>query len=120
MRFAAAIAALIVAGLACAAPQSEPLPSPSPRVATGGILRIGIVERPPDFNDPYPYDYHDPKWAFGALFRCCLLRTLMSYTGSPASEGGSVPRPDLAAGPPEISPDGLTWTFRIQPDIRYA
>ncbi len=54
------------------------------------------------------------------LFRCCLLRTLMSYNGQPTSEGGAELRPDLADGLPEVSPDGLTWTFRLKPGIRYA
>ena len=31
-----------------------------------------------------------------------------------------MPQPDLAAGEPEVSPDGLTWTFRLKPGLRYA
>jgi len=52
------------------------------------------------------------------LFRCCLVRTMMSYDvgGSPDLR----PVPDLAAAPPEISTDGLTWTFRLREGIRYA
>ena len=44
----------------------------------------------------------------------------MSYNGQPTSEGGAELRPDLADGLPEVSPDGLTWTFRLKPGIRYA
>ena len=54
------------------------------------------------------------------LGRCCLLRTLLSYNGQPTGQGGGVLRPDLAATLPEISPDGLTWTFRIREGIRYG
>jgi peptide/nickel transport system substrate-binding protein len=61
--------------------------------------------------------YEPTSWE---LFRCCLLRTLMSFNGQPTSQGGAELRPDLAAGMPEVSPDGLTWTFRIKTGIRYA
>ena len=44
----------------------------------------------------------------------------MSYPGRPTEEGGTVVQPDLASAVPEVSSDGLTWTFRLRPDIRYA
>jgi peptide/nickel transport system substrate-binding protein len=53
------------------------------------------------------------------LFRCCLLRTLMSYRGA-AGPAGAEPVPDLAAGPPQVSSDGLTWTFRLRRGLDYA
>jgi peptide/nickel transport system substrate-binding protein len=66
----------------------------------------------------------DPQRAYDALswelFRCCLLRTLYSYNGTPTDGGGAEPRPDLASGAPEISADGLTWTFRLRDGLRYA
>jgi hypothetical protein len=31
-----------------------------------------------------------------------------------------VPQPDLASAQPEISTDGLEWTFRIRPGLHYA
>jgi len=54
------------------------------------------------------------------LFRCCLTRTLMSYSGRPTSQGGADPRPDLAAGLPTVSADGLVWTFKLKRGIDYA
>jgi peptide/nickel transport system substrate-binding protein len=54
------------------------------------------------------------------LFRCCLLRTLLSYNGRPADQGGTQLRPDLAGGMPEVSSDGLTWTFHLKRGIHYA
>ena len=66
----------------------------------------------------------DPQSAYDyggwELFRCCLLRTLYSYSGRPTEEGGAEPRPDLAIGPAEVSADGLTWTFRLRQGLRYA
>ncbi len=87
----------------------------SPR---GGTLQAAV----PDFSaadvdlDPQRA-YNSSAWE---LFRCCLLRTLYSYNGKPTAEGGAVARPDLAAGEPDVSPDGLTWTFRLRAGLRYA
>ncbi len=58
-----------------------------------------------------------PGWE---VSRCCLLRTLFAYPGLPGPEGGARIAPDLAAGFPEVSADGLTWTIRIKEGIRYA
>lgn len=91
-----------------------PSPDPTPR---GGTLRIAAP-------DSTPLIELDPQRAYGALewelMRCCLLRTLYSYNGRPKEEGGGEPRPDLAVGPPEVSADGLTWTFRLKQGLRYA
>lgn len=66
--------------------------------------------------------YYDPTefFAFSPLWRCCLVRTLLSYDGRPTDEGGADLHPDLAAALPDISPDGLTYTFRLKPDVHYA
>jgi peptide/nickel transport system substrate-binding protein len=54
------------------------------------------------------------------LFRCCLLRTLLSYNGRPTGQGGTELRPDLAAALPTVSADGLTWTFQLKHGLHYA
>jgi ABC-type transport system substrate-binding protein len=53
------------------------------------------------------------------LSRCCLARTLLAYPGLPTLEGGTILHPDLAAGEPDVSSDGLLWTFNLRPDVRY-
>lgn len=69
---------------------------------------------------------NDPQFQGGfqsALFeveRCCLLRTLLSYNGRDISDGGATLRPDLATSLPQISSDGLTWTFHLRTGIRYG
>ena len=113
MRRSLACLALVVL-VACAASS----PDAAPRSAApqrGGTLRVGAV-------DPVFFDL-DPQREFAGntweLFRCCLLRTLMSYTdrnGLP----GTQPQPDLAAGPPAVSLDGATWTFHLRPGLHYA
>jgi peptide/nickel transport system substrate-binding protein len=65
----------------------------------------------------------DPRDEFNAgtweLFRCCLLRTMMSYDVS-GDTSDLRPIPDIAAAPPEISTDGLMWTFRLREGLHYA
>ena len=90
--------------------------------ASGGTLRLGL----PTWTTVFSYgDYElDPQATYffdrWELFRCCLLRTLLSYNGRPTEDGGAELRPDLAAAMPDVSPDGLTWTFRLKPGIHYA
>jgi hypothetical protein len=86
--------------------------STSSQPLKGGTLRVGMTT--PD------YSAMDPQqWDGWELFRCCLLRTLMSYDGSDGPTG-TQPQPDLASGPPEVSVDGLTWTFHLRPDVHHA
>lgn len=129
------IVAVAVLVAACSSPAPTPSPSaiPTNDVAglTGGTLRVGMdiadyesfqLDRdadPPRFNHAW-----DPSttWATEPfeLFRCCLLRTLMSYNGLSTSEGGAELQPDLAKEPPKISADGLTWTFTLRANLTYA
>jgi peptide/nickel transport system substrate-binding protein len=78
-------------------------------------------------NDPSPDAVPkglDPQTTFSPdiyeVFRCCLLRTLLSYSGRPTGDGGALLRPDLAEALPQVSPDGLTWTFRLKRGLRYG
>src|SRR5438094_9256614 len=43
----------------------------------------------------------------------------MSYDGT-GGPSGTEPKPDLAARPPDVSTDGLTWTFHLRPDLHYG
>jgi len=82
----------------------------------GGTLRVATDASPAVWWDPAGYSGDSP-WG---LYRCCLLRTLMSYSGRPAVEGGADLEPDLASEIPVVSDDGLTWTFRMREGLRYA
>lgn len=90
----------------------EPAPSRGP---VGGTLRLGMSVGSFWGMDPRD-EWSATTWE---LSRCCLLRTLMSYDVSGATPDLR-PVPDLAVAPPEISADGLTWTFTIRRGIRYA
>jgi peptide/nickel transport system substrate-binding protein len=93
-------------------------PSATPRV--GGTLRVGLPAA--GDNGPITDIYVDPHRWFGPeeLVRCCLARTLLSYNGRPTADGGVVLRPDLAESLPDVSADGLTWTFELRDGLRYG
>ena len=124
----AAVVTLLLAGCASSsAPEPSASPSDLPR---GGILRLAV---PHDIIPPSALASSDAGMANNALDpnflpwydsqelqRCCLTRTLLGYAGFPTDRDGTVLRPDLAASLPEVSADELTWTFHLQPGIRYA
>jgi len=83
---------------------------------SGGTLKLAQTADVDVAFDP-TRSYYSVTWQY---YRCCLLRTMMSFNGRPTEEGGAVARPDLAAAEPEVSADGLTWTFSIKPGINYA
>lgn len=95
--------------------------SPDVSALRGGTLRVAI---PPGFLDNLAF--LDPQRPFSVfsfepeLFRCCLIRTLLSYSGRPTGEGGTALRPDIASEMPQVSRDGLTWTFQLKEGLRYA
>ena len=92
--------------------------SPTPDTAnlSGGTLRMAMLADVSAAFDPQK-EYYSVTWEY---YRCCLLRTLMSYEGVPTDEGGADIFPDLASGEPTISDDGLTTTFQIKPGLMYA
>ena len=96
-----------------------PAPSPTALPPTGGTLRVAIVENGTEALPGSPY-YDPGLYTYSPLNRCCLVRTLLSYKGGPLEEGGAELRPDLAEDFPEVSADGLTWTFTLRAGLRYA
>ena len=83
---------------------------------SGGTLKLAQTADVDVAFDP-TRSYYSVTWQY---YRCCLLRTMMSFNGKPTEEGGAEARPDLAAAEPEVSADGLTWTFSIKPGVNYA
>lgn len=82
-------------------------------IPRGGTLRVGTTTNSPTL-DPQKNYY---EWE---TYRCCLLRTLLSYPGRPASEGGNDLHPDIASAMPTVSKDGLTWTFHLKDGLHFA
>lgn len=130
MRRAGGIAVGIVAALlASACTNSGPGGATSRTDALrGGTLRVGVLN---DIGlnacqltlcggawDPQTGISED-VYSF-EIERCCLLRTLYSYNGQTSRSGGTIPRPDLAVTQPQVSNDGLTWTFPLKRGLRYG
>jgi peptide/nickel transport system substrate-binding protein len=119
LRVIAVVTVLSLVGAACGG-DDEPsggngTPSSSENLE-GGTLRMAQLADVTAAFDPQK-EYYSVTWEY---YRCCLLRNLMSYQGVPTDEGGADIFPDLAAGEPEQSSDGLTWTYQIKPGINYA
>ena len=122
--------ALVVASSCSLAPSDLPSPSPTAAPQSGGTLRIVMPSDQLSFGkfvvaepDPASLDPHlDAFSAYDTweLMRCCLTRALVSNNGRATEEGGARMHPDLASEMPEISADGLSWTFRLKQGLRYA
>jgi peptide/nickel transport system substrate-binding protein len=84
----------------------------NPSTRRGGTLRL-VSSADVDSLDPARTYY---VWVW--LLQRMLNRTLMAYPGEPGP-AGLVPVPDLALAPGEVSADGLTWTYRLRPGVRY-
>jgi peptide/nickel transport system substrate-binding protein len=110
------LASVALVLVACTGTITEEDTSITSRPWHGGTLRIGVAMDRVGMLDPQRSYW----FAQAELFRCCLVRTLFSYLGVPTQQGGAELRPDLAASMPEVSEDGLTWTFRLRRGIRYG
>jgi peptide/nickel transport system substrate-binding protein len=82
----------------------------------GGTLILAISADVDKAFDPAK-EYSALSWE---IFRCCLTRTLLSYPGVEADEGGNELKPDVATDLPEVSEDGLTYTFHLKQGLHYA
>ncbi|MGH2634777.1 MAG: ABC transporter substrate-binding protein [Actinomycetota bacterium] len=119
----AVVLTLALIAAACGGDSTEESPEPGTggsgatgELPTGGTLRLALVSDVQEAFDPQK-EYYGVAWA---MYRCCLLRTLLSYNGRTTADGGAEVQPDLAAAQPEVSADGLTWTFTLKPGIAYS
>jgi peptide/nickel transport system substrate-binding protein len=119
LRVPAVVAVFMLAAVACSGGETT---STSPTAQTSNLPRGGtlLVETNADIATS-GFDPAKEYWQLSfQIFRCCLLRTLMTYNGLDINHGGAEIRPDLAAAPPTVSDDGLTWTFKIKSGIHYS
>jgi len=118
LRVIAVVAILGIVAAACGGGTADDVTetqTPSEELA-GGTLRMAMLADVTAAFDPQK-EYYSVTWEY---YRCCLLRTLMSYEGVPTDEGGAEIFPDLAVDDPTVSEDGLTSTFQIKPGLMYA
>jgi len=116
-----ALVVILIALAACSTSKPRLAGDTTPR---GGVLRIEMpmtdnsrfASGDPQALDPQ-IEYEADSWE---LFRCCLLRTLLAHSGHTTTDGGAELRPDLASSMPDVTPDGLTWTFHLRRGIHYS
>ena len=108
----------IVVGLVAAACHSggttHPNASGSPHA--GGVYRTAVE----DFGFTGAFDptgeYVQTGWA---ILNQLLLRNLVNYRHINGG-AGNVLYPDLATSMPDVSKDGLTFTFHLQPNVKFG
>jgi peptide/nickel transport system substrate-binding protein len=101
----------IGAGL-CAAAVMWPEASGAERTAEGGTFRISVTDF--DYVDP-ALAYHTGSWAVLRL----TCAGLVGYPDKPPQEGYRIV-PEVAAGWPDVSADGRTYTFTIRRGFRFS
>ena len=85
----------------------------NPSSAKGsGTIAFGNSSAP-DSTDP-GNTYYAYMWNFTRLY----VMPLMTYKSCPGKCGLQVV-PDLATGPGVVGDNGLTWTYHIQPDVKF-
>ncbi|MEA2486085.1 MAG: peptide/nickel transport system substrate-binding protein [Actinomycetota bacterium] len=127
--FAALVLVLCLLTASCTS--ASPASGSAPQVS-GGILRVGVLTDAltENFYSSCVFTFSgaagDPQFNASSqsllfeLDRCCLMRSLLSYNGRDISDGGATLRPDLATSLPDVSSDGLTWTFHLRQGIHYG
>ncbi len=84
----------------------------NPSSAKGGTINFGNSNTPESL-DPGNI-YYAYEWNFSRLY----TMPLMTYKSCPGQCGLQVV-PDLATGPGQVSDNGLTWTYHIQPNVKF-
>ena len=79
---------------------------------TNGTIAFGNTSTP-DSTDP-GNTYYAYMWNFTRLY----TMPLMTYKSAPGAAGLQVV-PDLATAPGAVSDHGLTWTYHIQPNVKF-
>ncbi len=88
---------------------------PAPEVAgakKGGTLTVPYSTTPADM-DPSAQFYQDT----GIIMTRLTMRSLTQFV---QRDGKQVLVPDLATDLGQVSADGLTWTFKLKPGIKYS
>ena len=119
---AAAAAALTLLMSGCQSTSDEPTETQefnaavgqvyNPSDYKGGTLKFAISE---DWDSVDPGDtYYGLSWNLVRLY----ARSLVMYKPVPGPEGLEL-TPDLAESLGEVSDDGLTWTYKLRPGLKF-
>jgi peptide/nickel transport system substrate-binding protein len=105
-RAACLVLGLALIGTACLPPQRHS----SGNGVRGGTLRVVSAL----FATGLDTALYSPPFARA------YARTLYGYNLAGPPDQATVPVPDIAAGPPQLSADRRTYTFTLRPGVRYA
>lgn len=118
---AALFCALALTAAACGGDDDPTTPGASGSQDTNKGLKKGGTLKLANLKDLSHYDtnqaYEVRAWGYHMR---ATTRQLLSYENTADKAKRDVPVPDLATGDPEISSDGLTYTFEIKNDVKYA
>lgn len=92
-----------------AAQEEIPGPPLDENAQRGGTLRVGLSQEPNSLDSILAYNSEAWRMAFQ------LYSGLMTYDYDP-----QVPVPDLAAGMPDVSDDGLEYRFTLRSGLRFS
>jgi peptide/nickel transport system substrate-binding protein len=98
---------LVLAALSCSGPERDA----GANGVRGGMLRVLSNEPDPTLDTA--------AFPLPAIARA-YARTLYGYNLAGPPEQRTVPVPDIASGPPQLSADRRTYTFTLRPGVRYA
>jgi peptide/nickel transport system substrate-binding protein len=115
-RLIALVGVLALAAAACGEEAAPPAGEEGGEAQRGGTLLAGLESDVDAAFDPQK-EYYSVTWGF---YHCCLLRTLVTTPHTTAENGGNDLQPDLATDLPEVSEDGLTYTFTIKDGVPFA
>jgi peptide/nickel transport system substrate-binding protein len=101
---------LTLLGAACSTPQRDS----SGNGVRGGTLRVLSADNIDGLDTAVTYTPN------GIAIARTYARTLYGYNLSGPPEQKTVPVPDIASDPPQLSTDQRTYTFTLRPGVRYA
>jgi peptide/nickel transport system substrate-binding protein len=109
--------AMVIAVLAaaCGGGRGDDSTGGTATVEKGGVFRTAIT----DFGFTNGFDPTGEYGARGWAFASTMLRTLVSYPRVAGSQGNEL-QPDLATAIPQAADNGLTYTFRLKPNVKFG
>jgi peptide/nickel transport system substrate-binding protein len=112
-----AVFALVAAGCSKNKEPTSSTGAPGATPAAGGTYRTATSTFNYDDGFDPTGEYLGNAWG---LYTELLMRNLMTYNHKGAEEGGATVVPDLAVAAPEISADGLTYSFELKTNAMFG